>query len=85
MSLLGAALGTVLVNLPFGWFREGTRKFSVGWFVAIHAPVPLVILIRRQAGVSLALGTLPFLLLAYFVGQAAGARLRRRRAQNRIR
>ena len=78
MSLFGAAAGTLLLNLPFGWFREGTRKFSVAWFLAVHAPVPLVILIRRQAGVSLAWSTLPVLVLAYFAGQAVGARLRRR-------
>ena len=76
-ALLTAAAGTVFVNIPFGWFREGTRKFSASWFVAVHAAVPLVILIRLASGVSLGWRTLPFLVLAYFLGQTFGARLRR--------
>ncbi len=78
-QVLLAALGTFVVNLPFGWMRESTRKFSVGWFLAVHAPVPMVMLIRRAAGVSLGWRTLPALLLSYFLGQAVGARVRRRR------
>ncbi|HSG47819.1 MAG TPA: hypothetical protein VLA43_08420 [Longimicrobiales bacterium] len=72
---------TLLLNVPFGWWREGTRKFSVGWFLAIHLPVPGVVLIRQAFGVRLGWGTLPFLLLAYFAGQFGGARLRRRTAE----
>jgi hypothetical protein len=78
-ALAWAAAATFLVNLPFGWWREGTRKLSVPWFLAIHAPVPLVIVLRRSLGVSLGWSTLPVLLLAYFLGQATGARVRRRR------
>lgn len=69
---------TFFLNLPFGWWREGTRKFSPAWFLAIHLPVPVVILIRQAFGVRLGWGTLPFLLAAYFTGQYAGSRLRRR-------
>jgi hypothetical protein len=77
--LAWTAAATFVLNLPFGWWREGTRKLSVPWFLAIHAPVPVVVLLRRALGVSLGWSTLPFLLLAYFLGQASGARLRRRR------
>lgn len=78
-QVLLAAFGTFVVNLPFGWMRESTRKLSFGWFLAVHAPVPMVILIRRAVGVPLGWRTLPALLLSYFLGQAVGARLRRRR------
>jgi hypothetical protein len=76
-SLAYAALLTILVNVPFGWWREGSRKFSPTWFVAIHAAVPLVIVIRRLLGVRLAWTTLPFLVASYFLGQTLGARARR--------
>ncbi|MEJ2541133.1 MAG: hypothetical protein P8188_14380 [Gemmatimonadota bacterium] len=80
MALLGAAALTVLLNVPFGWWREGTRKFSGPWFLAVHGAVPLVILLRRGLGISLAWKTLPLLVLSYFAGQAAGAGLRRSRS-----
>lgn len=80
-ALAGVAALTFLLNLPFGWWREGTRKFSVPWFVAIHAPVPVVVILRRILGVQLGWGTLPFLLAAYFLGQFVGARGRRWRGE----
>ncbi|HUH12633.1 MAG TPA: hypothetical protein VMK65_05965, partial [Longimicrobiales bacterium] len=75
--LASAAAATLLVNLPFGWLREGTRRFSLAWFLAIHAPVPLVVALRMGLGVPLAWSTLPLLVGAYFTGQALGARARR--------
>jgi len=32
-----------LLNLPFGFWRADVRRYSPPWFVAVHAPVPLVI------------------------------------------
>ncbi|ODQ55541.1 hypothetical protein SAICODRAFT_186793 [Saitoella complicata NRRL Y-17804] len=38
-----------LLNLPFGHIRSHyTDKFTVPWFLAIHAPVPLVVMIRKK-------------------------------------
>jgi hypothetical protein len=68
----------VLINLPFGWWRGGVRKFSFSWFVAVHAPVPLVAGVRILSGLGWHLATFPFFVAAYFLGQIAGARLRRR-------
>jgi hypothetical protein len=68
----------VAVNLPFGWWREGLRKFSLPWLVAVHAPVPLVVGLRIASGLGWQLATFPWFLLAYFTGQFLGARLRRR-------
>ena len=77
MSFTLALLGTILVNLPFGWWREGQRKLSPRWFVAVHGAVPFVIVIRMAAEVRLGWTTVPFLLLSYFLGQHLGARMRR--------
>jgi hypothetical protein len=77
------ALGILLVNLPFGWWRAGLRKFSPAWFVAVHAPVPLAVGLRWWAGLGFRWGLLPLFVAAYFGGQLLGSRLARRAAAGR--
>lgn len=67
---------TFVINLPFGYWRGGVRKFSPAWFVAIHAPVPMVIALRFILGLPFRWGALPFFVAAYFGGQFVGNRLR---------
>jgi ABC-type spermidine/putrescine transport system permease subunit I len=43
---VGVALFCVAINLPFGRWRSRQRRFSVTWFALIHAPVPLIIILR---------------------------------------
>jgi hypothetical protein len=73
------ALVVLIINLPFGYWREGVRKFSPKWFLAVHAAVPLIILVRYTAGIEWRLAALPLTVFAYFFGQYVGARIRRRR------
>lgn len=75
--LLPLAVAIAAVNVPFGYWRAGVRKYSRSWFVAIHAPVPLVVALRLAAGVAWRLITFPLLVAAFFVGQLLGASLRR--------
>lgn len=77
MTVLIVALVTLLINIPFGFWREGVRKFSVSWFVAVHAAVPIVIAMRVMAGIEWRIMTIVFLVLCYFLGQFIGARIRR--------
>ena len=70
------AAGVFVVNLPFGFWRAGVRKLSLPWFVAVHAPVPLVVLMRLASGLGFPLATFPVLAGAFFAGQLAGGRLR---------
>ena len=76
---LAAVMCALLVNVPFGFWRAGARKFSAVWFMAVHAPIPLIVTIRLLAGVGWRLQTFPFFLAAYFGGQAVGGALRRHR------
>ena len=69
----------LLINLPFGYWRRGQRKFSLLWFVAIHAPVPLVVGMRLGLGIPWRLETFPLLVASYFTGQFLGSRIRARR------
>lgn len=68
-------IATFIVNLPFGYFRGGFRKLSLWWFVAIHAPVPLVILIRKFHDLHLTWNLAPFLIGSFFLGQFVGRKL----------
>ncbi len=70
----GIALLIFLMNLPFGAWRARVRKLSPAWFVAIHLPVALAILMRLAMGVPFRWVTLPLYVAAFFLGQLAGAR-----------
>lgn len=74
-----ATLAILVLNMPFGYWRAGLRKLSVAWFVAIHAPVPLVVALRWVLDLPFQWGTLPVFVAAYFSGQWLGARWRRHR------
>jgi hypothetical protein len=72
------ACAVCLLNLPFGYWRQGTRKFSPGWFLFVHLPIPFVVLLRLKSGIGFAWYTYPVMVAAYFGGQFLGARYRRR-------
>ncbi len=74
-------LGVFLINLPCGFWREGVRKFSFKWFLAVHAPIPAVVAMRLISGLGYQLWTFPVIIIAYFGGQFVGARIRRSRMQ----
>ena len=71
---------TFVVNVPFGCWRAGVRKFSLQWFVAVHAAVPMVIVLRYALGLPFRWSMFPFFVAAYFGGQYVGSRLRQGRA-----
>jgi hypothetical protein len=77
------ALGVVCINLPFGFWRAGTRKFTLPWFLAVHSPVPLVVGLRLAAHVGWHLVTFPLLVGAFFTGQFCGGKLRGLRSGSR--
>ncbi len=63
-----------LLNLPFGYWRRNTKKFSRDWILAIHLPVPVVFLMRVLAGVPIS--HIPIFVLAFFLGQFSGGKIR---------
>jgi hypothetical protein len=74
-SLLLATLSVFLVNLPFGYWRAPTKKLSFLWFLFIHLPIPLVILIRFFFELGFQFYTYPLLIAAFFSGQFIGGKL----------
>ncbi|NUN09955.1 MAG: hypothetical protein HUU54_12360 [Ignavibacteriaceae bacterium] len=73
-----AVVGTLIVvlNLPFGYWRAKTKKYSFQWFMAVHLSVPLVYALRAFAGVEWHLITIPVLGGSFFLGQYLGGRFR---------
>lgn len=72
IALLGMA-----ANVPLGVWREHTLKFSLPWFIAVHAAVPFIAMLRKsvlmpKTAMALTLG-------ASILGQTIGARAERHR------
>lgn len=72
IALLGMA-----VNVPLGVWKEHTEKFSLSWFVAVHAAVPFIAMLRKsvlmpKTAMALTIG-------ASILGQVIGSRAERHR------
>ena len=77
MNLWAVAAIVFVLNVPFGYWRSHSRKFSRQWFLAVHLPVPAVIALRIFAGLGWRLVTFPVLVGAFFFGQVVGGGLQR--------
>jgi len=63
-----------IINLPFGYWRDKCRKFSVSWFLAIHIPVPFIYLARNTLMVPFY--WIPILIPPFWGGQKIGSKIR---------
>ncbi len=64
---------TFIITLPFGRWRVRCPKFSVSWFLAIHLPIPIIILMRLGAHFSYTY--IPLFLASTVLGQLVGGKL----------
>jgi len=78
MNELMVILIVFLINLPFGYMRSKTTKFSRQWMMAIHIPVPFVFLLRVLSGLNWTI--IPLLVLSDIAGQMVGGKLNKREA-----
>jgi len=65
------------MNIPFGYWRNGLKTYSLKWFLAIHIPVLLIILVRIFFHIPYELITIPLSVLCFFSGQYLGGRISR--------
>ncbi|KAL4385326.1 hypothetical protein GQ457_15G007870 [Hibiscus cannabinus] len=72
IALLGMA-----ANMPLGAWREHTDKFSLSWFVAVHAAVPFIAMLRKS--VLMPKTAMAMTIGASILGQIIGSRAERRR------
>ena len=72
MNLWIVALIVFVFNIPFGYWRANTKKFSLQWILSIHLPVPVVIALRLLSGLGFEIITYPVLIGSFFGGQLFG-------------
>ncbi len=73
MSINEIILIVFLLNLPFGYIRSRSVRFSRRWMMAIHIPVPLVFLLRVFSGLNWT--AIPLLVISDVAGQIVGGKL----------
>jgi len=72
--LVIAALG-MAANVPLGVWREHTCKFSLAWFIAVHAAVPFIAMLRKA--VVMPKAAMALTIAASILGQVIGSRAER--------
>eukprot|EP00252_Welwitschia_mirabilis_P005922 TRINITY_DN16511_c0_g1_i1.p1 TRINITY_DN16511_c0_g1~~TRINITY_DN16511_c0_g1_i1.p1 ORF type:complete len:397 (+),score=94.53 TRINITY_DN16511_c0_g1_i1:340-1530(+) len=77
IGLLGMA-----ANVPLGVWREHTQKFSPAWFIAIHAAIPFVAMLRKA--VNMPKSAMVFTFAAAILGQMIGSRAERARLNHLV-
>ena len=60
-------------NLPLGWWRTGCEKFTLPWWLLIHASVPFIIALRVWMDTPLIFT--PFVVLSAVSGQFVGQKM----------
>lgn len=73
LIVFGLVLAAFILNIPFGYMRGPSKKFSLPWMLYIHAPIPFVFLLRSWAEMSMKI--IPLLLIGAVAGQVIGSRL----------
>lgn len=71
-NLIIAALLILLFNVPFGYWRANVKKLSSQWFLAIHVPVPFIILLRFIMDTGWHWTSFVLFVSAFFLGQLLG-------------
>ncbi len=76
VSLL--VIAALVLNLPFGYMRAKTRKYSFMWLFYIHAPIPFIFVLRTLAGIGFKM--VPVIAIGAVAGQFLGGRFNSSRA-----
>lgn len=64
---------TLLLNLPFGYVRAKTKRYSLRWFLYIHVPIPLILVARTISHIEMKY--IPIFAVAAITGQILGGKL----------
>ena len=76
IALVSLLLFALFSNIPLGYLRMGSPKYSVRWFVYIHLSVPFIVGLRIANNISWQM--IPFSIALAVAGQMIGSRLYRR-------
>ncbi len=67
------SLFAFLINLPFGYLRSRSRRYSLRWFLYIHVPIVFIIAARLISHVDYIF--IPVFMAATVAGQLFGGKL----------
>lgn len=78
--ITGLVILALIVSIPCGYIRQNYPKYSFMWFLLIHLPIPFIVLLRIEAGLSWHF--IPLTVGGSIAGQIIGGSVSRRRKQN---
>ncbi|MBM4135717.1 MAG: hypothetical protein FJ241_02680 [Nitrospira sp.] len=64
---------TLLLNLPLGYARVRTKRYSLRWFLCIHVPIPFIFIARTLS--NLDIKYIPIFIFVAIIGQFFGGKL----------
>ncbi|MBI5971237.1 MAG: hypothetical protein HY884_08815 [Deltaproteobacteria bacterium] len=73
VSIALVTAAALVLNLPFGYLRIKTKKYSVKWFAYIHLPIPFIYVLRTVAGLDYRV--IPVIAAGAIAGQFLGGKL----------
>lgn len=74
LAMAGTA---IMANVPCGMWREHTKKFGPEWFIAVHATIPFVAMLRKA--VLMPRWAILLTIAGAIAGQQMGAKLEKAR------
>jgi hypothetical protein len=72
-AILALSALTLFLNLPFGYARAKTKRYSLRWFLYIHLPIPLIFIARTISHIHIKY--IPIFVFAAVIGQILGGKL----------
>lgn len=78
--IFGLVILAFVISIPCGYIRQSYSKYSFMWFLLIHLPIPFIVLLRIEAGLSWHF--IPLTLGGSVAGQIIGGIVSRRRKRN---
>lgn len=83
MILALLAFIVFIINIPFGFWRKSQKRFSVNWFLSIHIPVAISILLRYLCNIKFDWLYLLLFVLMFIAGQFSGKVLYNKKLKTR--
>jgi hypothetical protein len=77
LAMAGTA---IMANVPCGMWREHTKKFGPEWFIAVHATIPFVAMLRKA--VLMPKWAILLTIAGAVTGQQMGAKLEKARLKS---
>lgn len=72
MIILFVSALIFIVNIPFGIWRSNEKKLSLKWFLAIHIPVIISLVIRYFLNIDYEWYYIFVFITMFFLGQLVG-------------